>query len=374
MEGEVLMGAFQTFYDNHVPRLREKMKVRNQKLACEANEIIRPFFKDMADLNEGGKYLRGLLVNLGFHMAGFDDCRESDEAALAFEMFQTGVLIHDDVIDRAKYRRGKKTITHRYGESLEKRGLKMPAEGDTAVHLTESAAICCGDYLITASQLCLARAYASHQRALTVISEFDRIILDTIRGELLDVVLPCEMQDETRRPEEANELLIKSVYDIYHLKTSRYSVVGPLRLGLLLGGVAEEKTEAVDRMADELGIAFQIKDDILGIYGDAEKTGKDAGSDISEYKQTLLYAYIRGRRPEKMAALNRYYGHEKLTAEDIERVRELFEESGARAYAEQEMEACFRRAEQKLAALDFIKTEDRAVLEDFIAYSRHRKK
>ncbi len=366
------MKAFSTFYEDNVPRLRRKMEAFNLKLNQESEAILKAFYHNMADLNEGGKYLRGLLVNLGYRLSGNEDCEVSDAAALAFEIFQTGVLIHDDVIDRARSRRGKKTLTVRYEESLKERHITPPAEGDAIDHLTESVAICCGDYLITAASSLLSEEYASHKEGMAVIREFEHIILDTIRGELLDVVLPCEIQDEKCNKEA--DLLIKSVYDIYHLKTSRYSVVGPLRLGMLLGGMEQKKIDAVDAMADELGIAFQIKDDILGIYGDAKKTGKDTGSDISEYKQTLLYAYVKTRMPERMPELDVIYGKSNLTAEEVAKVQNLFEETGAKAFAEQEMEVCFWNAEKKLEALEFIKNEDKEIIRDFITYNRERMK
>ncbi|MDO4478768.1 MAG: polyprenyl synthetase family protein [Lachnospiraceae bacterium] len=367
------MTAFESFYNENVPRLRRKIASYNEALAQDDNALLRPFRAYMADLNEGGKCLRGLLVNLGYRLAGHDTCEESDGAALAFEFFQTGVLIHDDIIDKASYRRGKKTMTVRYNESMTERGLTPPASGDTRESLSESAALCCGDYLITAANLFLAEQYSSHPCAVPVIAEFDRIILNTIRGELLDVVLPTEITDPAHG-DNSGELLMTSVYDIYHLKTSQYSVVGPLHLGMLLGGMKPEEMALVDALADELGIAFQIKDDLLGIYGDEEIVGKDIGSDISEFKQTILYAFMKCRAADRMPELLQHYGKSPATAEDVAAVRTIFEETGARRFAEDEMNACFERAGRQMEEMTFIDEGTKAVLRDFIDYCRNRLK
>ena len=164
----------------------------------------------------------------------------------------------------------------------------------------------------------------------------------------------------------------QSVKEIYHLKTSCYSVIGPLRLGLLLGGADEASMRAMDRFGDELGIAYQIMDDILGIYSEADYLGKDVGSDISEYKQTILYLYVRSQAPEYYEELSRYYGKRQVSVDELEEVRRIFRESGALDYARSVMDACFARAERKLSRMRFVGREEREILKGFISYCRTR--
>ena len=378
--------SFLNFYRETSARLKKKAADYNRALCGEPNALLAPIRADMADLNEGGKYLRGVLVALGYRIAAenclkdggeprvsaddscpADPCAAevSDALSLAVEIFQTGVLIHDDIIDRAELRRGKKTIHARYAEHLaEMRG------ADT--HAAESAAICAGDYLICEANRYLAESYRSHPRLAELILEFDGIVLDTIRGELLDVILPYEMEDPKRSREDADLLLSESVFEIYRLKTARYSVVGPLRLGMILGGAGEKEMTALDSFAMDLGVAFQIKDDLLGIYADEQTMGKDAGSDIAECKQTLLYAYLRKKGGAELGELMCYYGKTPVTAGSIRAVQEIFASSGAKKYAEGAMEECFARAEQKLEKMGFLSDEDRAALAGFIDYSRSR--
>ena len=203
---------------------------------------------------------------------------------------------------------------------------------------------------------------------------FDQIILDTIRGELLDVVLPYELEDAIYSEEEKAKLLEKSVGDIYRLKTAWYSVVGPLHLGMMLAGAEESDLKAMDRFGSDVGVAFQIMDDILGIYADAETLGKDIGSDISEFKQTILYLYVRTRCPERMEELLRYYGRKPVSEEELEAVRTIFRESGALDYARDTMNACFARAERRLSRMAFLDADDRAVFRGLCAYMRGRRK
>lgn len=186
------------------------------------------------------------------------------------------------------------------------------------------------------------------------------------------MILPYELQDVSLTEEERLRLLEQSVKEIYHLKTSCYSVIGPLRLGLLLGGADEASMRAMDRFGDELGIAYQIMDDILGIYSEADYLGKDVGSDISEYKQTILYLYVRSQAPEYYEELSRYYGKRQVSVDELEEVRRIFRESGALDYARSVMDACFARAERKLSRMRFVGREEREILKGFISYCRTR--
>lgn len=369
--------AFTRFYKESARRLTKEIGRYNRKMKKEKNPIIAPMKEDVADLNSGGKLLRGVLVLLGYRIARnlvsgeTKDTSYADGAAIAFELFQTGVLIHDDIIDNADTRRGKTTIQRRYEKRLAERQL---AEGAAALKTGESAAICAGDYGLYLANLELAEAYAGDKCLPDLIKYFDTVILDTIRGELLDVMLPVEIADPELDPAEAAELRRESILAIYKLKTAQYSVVGPLHLGMILGGAPKRAMKDLDTFAENIGIAFQIKDDILGVFADADVLGKDVGSDIEEKKQTYLSMYVENEAPAYAAELAKYYGQPDADAETVERVRCIFRESGALAFAENEMEKLFMAAEHKLITMKDLLPEDRAVLTGLIAYMRGRKK
>ena len=374
------LAAFSTFYSDSLNRLTKKNNAYNKVMRKEPNPIIRPFREDLADLNTGGKMLRGMLVNLGYqiavHMNGEAACNaaESDMLALAFEIFQTGVLVHDDIIDNAGTRRGKITVHRRYEHRLNVRETKMVAAGEKPGNLAKSAAICVGDLGIYYANKQIVDHYAQHERLAALISYFDDIVIQTIRGELLDVVLPYEIQDDRYSPEEKKKLLEKSIWDIYYLKTAGYSVIGPLHLGMILGGADEKQMKALDRVAEDIGIAYQIMDDILGVFADPEKLGKDVGSDITEFKQTILYMYVCTMKPEYEEELLQIYGKKRISDAELDEVQRIFRESGALAYAQEMLGDCFERAEKRLARIKGMSKEDKAILRGFITYCKGRRK
>ena len=372
--------AFRKFYEETYKRLDKKTHAYNRSLKKDDNPIIRPFMEDLADLNQGGKMLRGMLVVFGYQIARHArgasdiDLPISDALAQTFEMFQTGVLVHDDVIDNAAQRRGKITVHRRYEHRLDVRDIRMVSGIEKPQEIAKSVGICVGDLGIYYANKHLADSYGSDPALGQLISYFDDIVIQTIRGELLDVVLPYEIQDPGIGEEERAKLLEKSIYDIYFLKTAGYSVIGPLHLGMILGGAEPKEMAALDRCARDIGIAYQIMDDILGVFADPKILGKDVGSDVAEYKQTILYMYVRTMKPEFAEELLQYYGKKHVTSRDIEQVQRIFEESGALAYAQSVLADHFESAERKISRMKFMDAEDKKILRGFISYCKGRRK
>lgn len=372
--------AFRKFYEETYKRLDKKTHAYNRSLKKDDNPIIRPFMEDLADLNQGGKMLRGMLVVFGYQIAKHArgasdiDLSISDALAQTFEMFQTGVLVHDDVIDNAAQRRGKITVHRRYEHRLDVRDIRMVSGIEKPQEIAKSVGICVGDLGIYYANKLLADSYGSDPALGQLISYFDDIVIQTIRGELLDVVLPYEIQDPGIGEEERAKLLEKSIYDIYFLKTAGYSVIGPLHLGMILGGAEPKEMAALDRCARDIGIAYQIMDDILGVFADPKILGKDVGSDVAEYKQTILYMYVRTMKPEFAEELLQYYGKKHVTSRDIEKVQRIFEESGALAYARSVLADHFESAERKISRMKFMDAEDKKILRGFISYCKGRRK
>ena len=372
--------TFRKFYEETYKRLEKKTHAYNRSLKKDDNPIIRPFMEDLADLNQGGKMLRGMLVVFGYQIAKHArgasdiDLSISDALAQTFEMFQTGVLVHDDVIDNAAQRRGKITVHRRYEHRLDVRDIRMVSGIERPQEIAKSVGICVGDLGIYYANKLLADSYGSDPALGQLISYFDDIVIQTIRGELLDVVLPYEIQDPGIGEEERAKLLEKSIYDIYFLKTAGYSVIGPLHLGMILGGAEPKEMAALDRCARDIGIAYQIMDDILGVFADPKILGKDVGSDVAEYKQTILYMYVRTMKPEFAEELLQYYGKKHVTSRDIEQVQRIFDESGALAYAQSVLADHFESAERKISRMKFMDAEDKKILRGFISYCKGRRK
>lgn len=151
-------------------------------------------------------------------------------------------------------------------------------------------------------------------------------------------------------------------------------MIGPLHLGMILGGAEPKEMAALDRCARDIGIAYQIMDDILGVFADPKILGKDVGSDVAEYKQTILYMYVRTMKPEFAEELLQYYGKKHVTSRDIEQVQRIFEESGALAYARSVLADHFESAERKISRMKFMDAEDKKILRGFISYCKGRRK
>ncbi len=325
----------------------------NSKLIKEENLYIKELIEEFKDLNSDGKFIRGFLILLGNEIMKSEDYKKAIPLALAFELFQTAVLIHDDIIDNASLRRGKKTIPTRYQEKYV-----------NAKHLGDSLAICAGDLGFYKANEILIDNYNDNKYLLKY---FNNIIINTIRGETLDVVLP-HMQKYGYFNDSKLE---NHVMDIYRLKTSWYSIVGPICVGMILGRATEKQVSMMEELAYGLGIAFQIKDDILGIYSSKVENEKTA-SDISEFKQTILYSYVYDNNKEYLGELNKYYGKDALTLEEVKKVRDIFKDSGALNYAEELMKKLFKDSNDKLDKLDFISADYKKVIKGFIVYLEQR--
>lgn len=356
--------SFMIFFKNSRERLYEKMQNFNREICDQTEKHISENISEFTRMNCHGKFIRGALVNLGYSILK-SDIEYSDELALAFEIYQTAILINDDIIDHASLRRNQPTIPVHYMNDWEAKGIEVKRD---AYDVADSMAICAGGFGMCYANQKVAEAYNRSDNLGILLQYFNQVIINTIQGEVIDVILPFEEKNFCSNEDD----LVDSITEIYRLKTAWYTVIGPLCLGMILAGGADENIKKMECFAESLGIAFQIKDDILGIYADEDNIGKNVGSDITEFKQTLLYAYIRNQK-EYFSDLLRYYGKENLTYEDVKAIRDLFSKSGALAYAEHEMNRYFELAIKGLKSIKFIPEEKETILFGLIWYLKLRK-
>lgn len=356
--------SFMIFLKNSRERLYGKMQNFNREISNQLEKRIAENISEFTRMNCHGKFIRGALVNLGYSILK-SDIEYSDDLALAFEIYQTAILINDDIIDHASLRRNQPTIPVHYINGWETKGIEIKSN---AYDVANSMAICAGGLGMCYANQKVAEAYSGSDHLGILLKYFNEVIIKTIQGEIIDLMLPFEEQNCPLNEDD----LVDSITEIYRLKTAWYTVIGPLCLGMILAGGADEDIKKIESFAENLGIAFQIKDDILGIYADEDNLGKNIGSDITEFKQTLLYAYIRNQN-EYFSNLLRYYGNENLTYEDVNAIRDLFSKSGALAYAEQEMNRYFELAIKSLESMKFIPQEKETILFGLIWYLKLRK-
>jgi len=311
-----------------------------------------PDLKVLSDIllesNQGGKNIRGTLVCLGYELFTAKKNQDIFIIAAAYEILQTSLLIHDDIIDKSLLRRGKETVFQKLGGN----------------HYGISQGICLGDIGFFIATQMISRAAFPDAIKVKVLSHFSQIVLDTSLGQMLDIKFANNI----------GSIDEETVVKIAELKTARYTISGPLALGALAAGADPKHLDALSFFGKHVGIAFQIKDDILGIFGDEKTVGKSATSDIEEGKNTLLivHAFTYASAKQKKELLQ-YYGSGKITEKQQTVIKNIFEETGSLGYAEKKALEYNEKAKESLGNVTR-NENNRKILESFISFLMTRQK
>ena len=353
--------VFKKYYKEEKDNLDKRINEYNEELIKEDNLLLKENSEYFKELNTNGKLVRGLLVDLGYNLLK-EDKEYSYNLSLAYEIFQTAILVHDDIIDNDNKRRGKDTIHY-----INYNKYRKYSDNDLEVkHLGDSIGICMGDYGLYQANKMISSSYQDDKNLGRVLNYFNDTVLNTIRGELLDVILPFQSKNVGLD----NKLLEESIMNIYRLKTAHYTIIGPMSTGLLLAGATQDMLDDIKEFGERVGIAFQIQDDILGIY--SEEMGKVKASDIKEFKQTILYSHIM--TTEYKDELLKYYGSDNLTDEIIEEVRNLFKKSNSLDYATNMMNKLYDESLEILDIINWISEDKKEILKGFVEYLKIRNK
>ncbi len=357
VEEYICIYKFYTYYVNIRERLDKKIREVNKTfIKPNDNHIVKDAVNKFSYLNCDGKYIRSFMIDMAYNLNNKENSNYADYLSLAYETFETAILVHDDIIDNAKTRRGKKTIPTLYNDYFDNKNSK---------ELANSLAICLGDYGFYESILMISKEYASNKNIAKIIETYSNIVLNTIKGEIIDVYLPFKEKHYNE-----DSIGLEDILEIYKMKTSWYTIVGPFTLGLLLAGTNEKLIKEFEEALLPLGIAFQIKDDLLGVYSDSNVLGKDS-NDISEYKMTILYYYAMKSNYKK--ELLKYYGKNKLSDSDIDKVRDIFNKSGAYEKSVSYMNELFKECINKLEKIN-INKEYKDMLLGFVNFLELRDK
>jgi geranylgeranyl diphosphate synthase type II len=273
------------------------------------SSLLVPLYEQYVMSVSGGKMLRGTLVQLGYLLSGKQTSTKTTSIAAAFEVLHTSLLVHDDIIDKSPTRRGKPSLHKSLGAS----------------HYGISQAICLGDLgFFMALQLLTQNDFPLDVK-MKIIEIFTRIESDTVLGEMLDVKL-------SRAKEKVHA---KDIIAMNLLKTAHYTIVGPLTTGAIAGGAKKALVDAITVFGENAGIAFQLQDDLLGIFGQEADIGKSIYSDIEEGKQTLLLNYcLEKASAAQLQFIESYYGKGELNQEIHRELLHIFEVTGAKKYVE----------------------------------------
>jgi len=301
----------------------------------ETPSVVRPYLALNREFSlRGGKRFRALLVLGGYHLVTGASPAPVVPAAAALEHFQSWMLVHDDIIDHAAQRRGGPTV-HREVAALHARRRGVGSGDDYGV----GVAITLGDLEEPFTVASLLAARVPVPRRWAALEELVRMTRLTAYGQLLD------LRNGTVPPSGVRE---QDVLEVHRLKSAVYTVVSPLRIGARLAGARPSALTDLEAIATDLGVAFQLRDDVLGAGFDSGNLGKSA-NDLVEGKRTLLVVRAwKDGTPAQRAAVGRVLGKPRASAADVARAREAIRESGSLAYSEQKIAALTARALRRL--------------------------
>jgi geranylgeranyl diphosphate synthase type I len=298
----------------------EKQRIASNISAASGEKIgiSEHMVKSFSDFM-GGKNIRGALTYFGYDLVKGETDEEILRASVSIQVLHGGILMHDDFMDEDDLRRGKPTI-HRIYEKFHRDRLD---KGDSR-HYGDSMAVDMGDVGIAMDFEILGSVKLPPERKCRAIVLHAQILEQTAFGQAMDITYElCQKVTE------------EDVLRIHKYKTAYYTIVGPLQVGAILAGASGGVLTAIEEYGVPVGIAFQLRDDELGLYSTEEELGKPIGSDIREGKNTILRIKAMELAGEKDKKFLQYaYGNKRLTTEDVKRVQEITQNCGALEYSQ----------------------------------------
>ncbi|WP_341717127.1 polyprenyl synthetase family protein [Micromonospora sp. FIMYZ51] len=305
----------------------------------------------------GGKRLRPLFCYWGWRGAGGPDGTPIVTAAAALELFHAFALIHDDILDGSDRRRGEPSV-HRIFADLHARS---SWRGDPEAY-GRNTALLCGDLCAAWADQMFHECGLSTEAVHRGYAVFALMRTEVIAGEYLDLV------------SGVGDGSVASALTVIRMKGARYTVTRPLQIGAALAGAPAALTDALAEFGDPLGDAFQLRDDVLGVFGDPAVTGKSVLDDLREGKPTVMMALARDAADRSQSArLRELFGNPDLDPAGAAELRKIIEDTGARTKIEQMIQV---RAAAALAVLERLELveESRTALAALAAQATDRQR
>ncbi len=330
---------------------------------AELGPDVEELLVAIGDLLRGGKRLRAAFLYWGHRASGRPDSEALVRLASSMELFQAAALIHDDVMDDSDTRRGLPAAHRVFAAGHLERGWS----GDPDRFGLAGA--------VLAGNLCLAwsdEVYATCGLPAADVARgrpvFDLMRTQLMAGQFLDVVesmRPWAGLDAGERVERATRVI--------RYKSAKYSVEHPLLIGATVGGLGGADLDALSAYGLSLGQAFQLRDDLLGVFGDPAQTGKPAGDDLREGKRTVLLAHtLAGSGPDSRDLVESLVGRADLDDEQVGAIREVITDSGAVEVIEREIQALASSAHAALASAAGLAADARGALAQLVEVATAR--
>ena len=296
-----------------------------------------PLVDSLEGLLVGGKRLRPAFAYWGHVAAGGQDSDAVLRACASLEFLQACALIHDDVMDASDTRRGKPAI-HKQFEALH----TTNAWKGSANLFGEGAAILVGDLALSWADEMLLTSGLSNDQLVRAKSIYDVMRTELMSGQYLDLL------EQVR-----GEITHERAETVIRFKSAKYTIERPLHLGAAIAGATPELNQILSEYGLALGEAFQLRDDLLGVFGDSSVTGKPAGDDLREGKQTMLIAFANANADstdKKLLFDN--LGNSALTSDSISELQSVLIGCGAQQFVENRIEEYLEKSLASLAGLD----------------------
>lgn len=282
---------------------------KNFGFGQKQKDLVKEMLLHASEHNlRSSKRIRSALVYYGWKLGSQKD-EEIWKVCEAVELIHTSLLIHDDFMDRDLVRRGKPTTQEFF------------AKGD--IHYGDSMAVCVGDAVLCLGYERFLDAKLDNEKLSVALKQLLRGITNTAFGQAFDNSLV-----------KLGKFNSQDVLDLHYAKTALYTYETPILAGAILSGVNNNVIEILKNYSKYAGIAFQLQDDILGVFGDENKTGKSSNSDLLQGKVTMVYIKaMEMANEEQKQKIGLVWGNEKANKIQIEEVKKIFKETGSYEYS-----------------------------------------
>lgn len=327
---------------------------QHRELMVDISVDTSPLVDSLAALVTGGKRLRPAFAYWGYLAGGGTDSDAIVKACAALEFLQACALIHDDVMDNSDTRRGAPAV-HKQFENMH----SVNKWHSDAERFGAGAAILIGDLALSWADELIFKSGLTAPQVERAYDVYHEMRTELMAGQYLDLL------EQVR-----GEITVERSEIVMRYKSAKYTIERPLLMGAAIAGANREITASLSAYGLALGEAFQLRDDVLGVFGDSKTTGKPSGDDLREGKQTMLIAVARElANPEQLELIEAALGRQNLTNEEVTKVQQALAACGAAEQIEQRIEQKFSAA---LEAIEKLPTEVKTALTELAVMATKR--
>jgi len=331
--------------------------LKNKQKNFSTHSWSKDVFDRLIPFATAGKMIRGSMSLVVNELFGNYQPEESLKVSAAIELYQTGLLIQDDVMDQDETRRGLPSIYFQYQQFAKQQ------DYHNAKQFGEGVGFYVGDISLFLVFDLLSHTNLEPDIKNNLYSVFATELAGVVLGQIQDLKLANTNEDISE----------DDILKMYMHKTARYTFLLPFVSGAILAKQDQLTIKLLKELADLLGLIFQIKDDEIGIFGDTKKTGKPAGNDIREGKKTLFYYHLLKnadkRNKQKLLSI---FGNQNITEAEIEFVKTQIMDSGVYKKIQNKLETLAKDANKLILQIN--NNEAQQFFQQLIDYSLNRQK